>query len=183
MSSHRFHSALWGLAHGCFWIVLAAWSGMASAQSQDRLPDEPVGSWILSCPMTVGQPCIMRHRDWLMAPANGSPSAALEIQLRGDIMVPVVTVRGLPSMAALGGSALIKPNMTMGFDGGRKMNMACDASASAYSCAPEAPMVPVFGGLLNGVFFARTWSHDQFNCSFKVGVGSTSMLQASCNAL
>jgi hypothetical protein len=128
--------------------ILALGLGPAAAQSADRLPDDPIGTWVLSCPMAVGQPCIMRHRDWILPPVNGSPSAALEIQLRGDILVPVVTVRGLPAIAALGGSVLIKPTLTIGFDGGRKIEMACESGDKSFSCGPPAAVVPVMGGLL-----------------------------------
>ena len=90
----------------------------------------------------------MRHRDWVMAPANGTPSAALELQLRGDALVPVITVRGLPASAAVGGAFVVKPSVTLGLDGGKRTDLSCGVSGTYYACAPDASAVPAMATAL-----------------------------------
>ena len=90
----------------------------------------------------------MRHRDWVMAPANGTPSAALELPLRGDALVPVITVRGLPASAAVGGAFVVKPSVTPGLDGGKRTDLSCGVSGTYYACAPDASGVPAMATAL-----------------------------------
>ena len=90
----------------------------------------------------------MRHRDWVVAPANGTPSAALELQLRGDALVPVITVRGLPTSAALGGALVVKPTVTLGLDGGKRIDLSCGMSGNYYACAPDAAAVQTIAAAL-----------------------------------
>ncbi len=80
----------------------------------------------------------MRHKDWVLAPGNGSPGVALEIQMRSDAMVPVITVRGLPAPAAVAGAFVVKPSVNLGFDGGKRLELSCGMSGTYYACAPDA---------------------------------------------
>ena len=131
----------WALA-----LVLCATP--AFAQSPARPANEAIGSWVLACPPDTAEPCLLRYRDWVVAPANGSPSAALEVQTRGDALVPVIAVRGLSASMAIGGAALAKPTVTMGFDGGKRVDLRCGLSGTNYACAPDAAAVPSFAAAL-----------------------------------
>jgi hypothetical protein len=125
----------WALA----WMLSAtpAW-----AQTAARPAHEAVGSWVLACPPASEEPCVLRHRDWVLPPGNGGPSAALEIQARGEWLVPVVALRGLPTGAALGGSLVAKPTVTVSLDGGKRMELGCGVSGTSYVCAPAPDAVP-----------------------------------------
>ena len=120
----------------------------AYAQLPARPASEAIGSWILSCPPAPAEPCLMRHREWVLAPANGTPSAALELQLRGDALVPVITVRGLPASAAVGGAFVVKPSVNIGFDGGKRSDLSCGVSGTYYACAPDASTVMAIAAAL-----------------------------------
>ena len=129
---------------GCFSWALAPLlcAAPAWAQTPARPAQEAVGSWVLACPPASEEPCVLRHRDWVLPPGNGGPSAALEIQARGEWLVPVVALRGLPTGAALGGSLVAKPTVSIGLDGGKRMELGCGVSGTSYVCAPGAEAVP-----------------------------------------
>ena len=90
----------------------------------------------------------MRHREWVVAPANGTPSAALELQLRGDALVPIIAVRGLPTSAAVGGAFVVKPTVKVGLDGGKRVDLTCGISGSYYACSPCATAVSTLAAAL-----------------------------------
>ena len=121
--------------------------------SPSRAADEEIGSWVLACPPppaagAKAEPCIMRHKSWVLAPGNGGPSAALEVQMRGDALVPVVALRGLPMQAALGGSMVLKPVVGVRFDNGPRSDMTCGLSGASYACAPEVAAIPATAAAL-----------------------------------
>jgi len=97
---------------------------------------------VLTCPTAAEEPCILRHRDWVLPPGNGGPSAALEVQGRGNWLVPVVTLRGLPTAAAVGGSLVAKPTVSLNLDGGKRVELGCGISGTYYACATAAEAVP-----------------------------------------
>ncbi len=129
-----------------FMLILAAVP--AFAESPERPANASIGSWVLSCPADAKDPCLMRHRDWVVAPAAGTPSAALELQLRGDVLVPVITVRGLPTAAAVGGALAVKPTANLGLDGGKRIDLSCGISGTYYACSPDAAAVPALAAAL-----------------------------------
>jgi hypothetical protein len=119
-----------------------------AASGQPKPTEETLGSWVLSCPPAPppgvkAEPCIMRHKDWVLQPGSGGPSAALEIQARGSQFVPAVAVRGMPTQLALGGSLVVKPVVGFQYDNGKRLEMTCGLIGAAYACAPEASVVPV----------------------------------------
>ena len=106
------------------------------------LAEEDIGSWVLACPAPPpAGPCTVRHKTWVLAPGNGGPTAALEVQMRGDALVPVVALRVIPMQAALSGSLVLKPSVGVRFDGGPRAEMNCGLSGASYACAPEAGAV------------------------------------------
>lgn len=126
--------------------VLCLWAAPAVAQTAAPQPparpaSESIGSWVLTCPPHAPDPCLMRHRELLLPPGNGMPSAALEIQRRGTVLVPVIALRGLPQSAAFGGALVAQPSVTIGFDNGKRSALACGVDGTVYACAPEAPVV------------------------------------------
>ena len=133
----------WALA-----LALALTPLSTFAQTEARPANEAIGSWILSCPAAPQEPCVLRHRDWLLAPSKGGLGAALEVQMRGDSVVPVITVRGLPASAAFGGSIAVRPLVTLGFDGGKRAELVCGPGGASYACAPAPEAVPAIAALL-----------------------------------
>jgi invasion protein IalB len=103
--------------------------------------ESEIGSWVLACPATsaTAEPCILRHRTWVLRPGPDGPVVALEVQMRGGAMVPVVTLRGLPVQAALGGSLVLRPAVALHFDNGPGLPLGCGLSGAVYACAPEGP--------------------------------------------
>ena len=124
-------------------LTLALGLTAAHAQTPPRpTADQAIGSWVLSCPADAKEPCVLRHRDWVLPPSGGGPSGALEVQMRGGVFVPVITLRGLPTSAAVGGSFVVKPTVNVGFDGGKRVDLGCGISGTVYACAPGAEAVP-----------------------------------------
>lgn len=83
-------------------VFAAALPLAAAAQAPTLAPDvteRAIGAWVLACaadPMTDRRDCTLRHRLWLMAPAEtGRPGIAFEVVLRGDQALPAVTARRL----------------------------------------------------------------------------------------
>ena len=97
--------------------------------------DQEIGSWVVSC-ASPGN-CLMRHRSWVMPPGGGRPSAALEVQRRGDLLVPVVALRGLSAQAAIGGILALKAAVAVTFDDGPAWNLNCSLDGGAIVCAPQ----------------------------------------------
>lgn len=118
------------------WLAasVAVVSTAARAETVEQsVGEERVGSWILSCPR-AGGPCRMRHADDLMRAAAGLRTT-LDIERRGDVLVPVVTLRGLTPAAAMGG-ALAAPEVSMQLDEGSWTALACGARPAGFACAP-----------------------------------------------
>jgi hypothetical protein len=126
------------LTRPCALAIGLAFAGLAPP---GWAADEEIGSWVLACPAppagTQADGCILRHKSWVLAPGNGGPSAALEVQMRGDSLVPVVALRGMPTQAAVGGSLVLKPDVAVRFDNGPRSPMSCGLSGAAYACAPQ----------------------------------------------
>lgn len=128
-------------------LALATLAFVPPAHAQPKPAEETIGAWLLACPApppagAKADPCIMRHRDWVVQPSSGNPSAALEIQARGGAYIPAVALRGMPTQAALGGSLVVKPLVGFTYDSGPRIAMSCGLIGAAYACAPEASVVP-----------------------------------------
>ena len=109
---------------------------------------EQIGSWLLQCPGSGG--CILRDRDWILPPGAGRPAAALEVQRRGDRLVPVVTLRGLTGEQAIGGLLALQPHATLQFGNGGRADLACDLDGDAVICAPQGDAVAATAAALRG---------------------------------
>ena len=116
----------------------------AAAMADVQRADEQIGSWVSSCPEAAKRDaCQLRHRNWVLPPGEGRPSAALEVQRRGDALVPVVTLRGLSAPAAIGGMLTLKATVNVRFDGGPRTGLACGLDGDAIVCAPDGAGVPL----------------------------------------
>ncbi len=120
------------------------------ANAQPRKVDVPrseqtIGSWVLSCamdPMTDAQVCHMRHKLWLVVPSEGRPGMALEVQLRGDQLVPVVTVRGITFGNALSGLLGLTATAQIRFDTAPMVELPCSLDGASVMCAPAKADAP-----------------------------------------
>ncbi len=124
-----------------FGLMLLLAAGPAWPQAVRPARDDP-GNWVLQCPAPESGPCVLRHRDWILQPGESGATTALEIQRRGDALVPVVTMRGMPLAAALGGALVVSFDITLIFDGGSPIGMRCGSSGRYFACAPEPGSVP-----------------------------------------
>jgi hypothetical protein len=101
--------------------------------------EQTIGSWVLSCamdPMTDAQVCRMRHKLWLVVPNGGQPGMALEVQSRGDQLVPVVTIRDLSLGTALSGLMALTATAQLRFDGAPMVELPCSLDGTSVFCAP-----------------------------------------------
>jgi hypothetical protein len=116
---------------------------LGSAAWAEAPPERPqIGSWLLDCPArTAAVACMLRHQDWILPPVADRPSVALEVQARGDLLVPVVALRGLSSQAAIGGLVALKAQVALRFDPGPRADLACGLDDGAIVCAPEGPAI------------------------------------------
>lgn len=117
-------------------ICLAALLSLAAAPAE---APQAIGSWLLQCPPAGG--CTLQDRDWVVPPGTGGPSAALEVQRRGDALVPVVTLRGLTTQMAVGGLLTLQPRATLRFVPGPSAELACELDGDAVVCAPQGHAV------------------------------------------
>ncbi|HTW69780.1 MAG TPA: hypothetical protein VME47_07840 [Acetobacteraceae bacterium] len=121
------------------WIIAGAML-LAAAAPSDAPPNAPeaIGSWLLQC---TEHGCILRNRDWILPPGAGGFAAALEVQRRGDSLVPVVTLRGLSAQQAVGGLLALQPRATLQFVPGPGVDLACDMDGAAVMCAPQGDAI------------------------------------------
>lgn len=123
-------------------VCLLLWPALAPAQPRKvEVPrsEQTIGSWLLTCmmdPMTDAQVCRMRHTLWLVPPSEGRPGMALEVQLRGDLLVPVVTVRDLSLGTALSGLLALTAVAQVRFDAAPMVELPCTLDWSSVICAP-----------------------------------------------
>jgi hypothetical protein len=123
-------------------LMALLWPVLANAQARKvEVPhsEQTIGSWVLSCemdPMTDGQVCRMRHKLWLVVPGNGHPGMALEVQLRGDHFVPVITVRDLTLSSALSGLLALTATAQIRFDNAPMVEMPCSLDGTSVMCSP-----------------------------------------------
>ena len=107
-----------------------------SAAAQTRPTSEVIGSWVLSCPDTKTAPCQLRHRASMMQVGASGPSASLEVAHRGDLFVPVVTLRGMSMQAAVGGVLAVQSDVALRFDDLAWTALGCGLDGGAVLCAP-----------------------------------------------
>ena len=128
-------------------LGLSLWASVpAAAQPRPADPTrkiEEVGSWAVGCTQEQkpGPPaCDIRHRVWIVAPAGGRPSAALEIQMRYGYAVPVVVIRGamhggtIPEAA--GALLALAAEATVQFGADPPMPLPCNFALDILRCAP-----------------------------------------------
>lgn len=128
-------------------LGLSLWASVpAAAQPRPADPTrkiEEVGSWAVGCTQEQksGPPaCDIRHRVWIVAPAGGRPSAALEIQMRHGFAVPVVVIHGgahsgtIPD--ATGALLALAAEVTVQFGADPPIRLPCGFARDILGCAP-----------------------------------------------
>ena len=95
---------------------------------------EEIGSWVLVCP--ADEPCLLRHRNWIVSPGPGGISASLETRQIGSRMVPVIAVRGLSMQAALASVVTLQANVGLRFDDASRIDLPCGMDGATVICAP-----------------------------------------------
>lgn len=108
----------------------------SSVGAQTRPASEVIGSWMLSCPDAKTAPCELRHRASIMQAGTSGPSASLEVVHRGDLFVPVVTLRGMSMQAALGGVLAVQTDVALRFDNLAWTTLGCGLDGGMVLCAP-----------------------------------------------
>jgi hypothetical protein len=93
---------------------------------------ERIGTWVLSCP--PAGPCSLAYADPLLPMADGM-TAELDVQRRGELLVPVIAMRGLSPGGVLG-SVVAGPAVSLTFDSGGPVVLACDVGSGGVTCAP-----------------------------------------------
>src|SRR5579863_264621 len=138
-------------------LLLAAMALLigGSAAAQTRPASEAIGSWVLSCPDTKTAPCQLRHRASMMQPGGaGGPSASLEVVHRGDLFVPVVTLRGISMQAALGGVLAVQSDVALRLDDLAWTELGCGLDGGAVICAPAGDAANAAAAELNAAHSA-----------------------------
>jgi len=122
-------------AAGRPWIIAGALLLAAAAP-----PNAPatIGSWLLQC---AESGCVLRDRDWILPPGAGAFTAALEVQRRGNSLVPVVTLRRLSAEQAVGGVLALQPRATLHFLPGPRADLPCGIEGATVICAPDGDAV------------------------------------------
>jgi hypothetical protein len=98
---------------------------------------QPIGSWLLDC--SDPGACVLQHRSWLLPPGGDHPSAALNVERRGDWLVPVVTLREVSTRMAVGGLLALHPRVVLRFNSGLSADLSCGLDGAALVCAPQGP--------------------------------------------
>lgn len=135
-------------------LTVLVWPNLVMAQPRKvDVPhsEQTIGSWVLSCemdPMTDGQVCHMRHKLWLVVPDKGRPGMALEVQLRNDQLVPVVTVRDLSLSSALSGLLALTATAQLRFDNAPMVELPCSLDGTSVMCAPPKSEAATVAGEL-----------------------------------
>ena len=119
-------------------LLSAAIAVLVGGQSlaQMRPAAEDIGSWVLACPTAAN--CLLRHRTWLLPPAVGGPSAALEVVWHGGRAMPAVAIRGASVAGALGGVLLLQANAATKFGDAAEMDLPCAPDGGAIVCMPSS---------------------------------------------
>jgi hypothetical protein len=106
--------------------------GTASAATQEH-----IGNWVLTCPGDAPRPgpCLLQLERRFLDKAG--IIAGLEVQALGNILVPVITLRGLSSELLIAASLAGKTEASMQFGGSPREDLACTPSSLGYICAPR----------------------------------------------
>jgi hypothetical protein len=106
--------------------------GAAQAATQEH-----IGGWVLTCPGETprSEPCLLRLDKRFLD--KGGITGDLEVQALGKILVPVITLRGLPPDLLLAVSLAGKIDASMQLGSGPKQDLTCTPTSSAYICFPQ----------------------------------------------
>ena len=118
-------------------VTAGAFITVATLRSA-ALADQRIGSWVLSCPgrSQHAQSCLLRASTRLLDKAG--ITGDLEVQSQNGSLVPVITLRGLPTgvltAAAFAGTA----DASIRLAGGPVEALHCAATLAGYVCSPNA---------------------------------------------
>jgi hypothetical protein len=114
--------------------------------------DQPIGSWVLSCPSDTTKPggkpegCLLRAGKRFLD--KGGITGDLEVEARGGVLVPVLALRGLPNELLMAAAMMGKTEASIQLAGSTREELACSVSAAGYICAPnEAAGAKLAAGL------------------------------------
>ena len=125
-------------------LAVACFAGAASAQTTTpaAVPPEEIGSWRLSCVadrMTDRADCQLRHRTPVEAAQGAAGSSLLlEVQDRGNRLVPVVVARDLTLEGAGRGLLALTGTAQLRFPPNRFFEFPCSLEGRSLVCTPKA---------------------------------------------
>lgn len=122
-------------------MVAASLANAQPAPSvQGQVPEE-FGSWRLSCltdRMTDRADCLLRHREPVEpAQSAAGSSLVLEVQDRGDRLVPVIAARDLSLESASRGLLAMTGTAQLRFPPNRHFDMPCTLEGRSLVCTPK----------------------------------------------
>lgn len=94
---------------------------------------EIIGSWVLSCPADAA--CVMRASKRFLD--KGGISGDLEVQAEGKLLVPVVTLRGLPDEVLMAAAMAGEAEASLQYSGGSRQKLDCTATKIGIVCSPK----------------------------------------------
>jgi ABC-type nitrate/sulfonate/bicarbonate transport system substrate-binding protein len=113
-------------------LALTMASGAAAASTQEQ-----IGSWVLTCPNgpAGSEPCLLHAAKRFFDEAG--VTCDLEVQALGQILVPVITLRGLPNDVLIAASLAGKTEVSLQFGDEARENLACALTNAGYICSPK----------------------------------------------
>jgi hypothetical protein len=105
-------------------------TGHAATQQQ-------IGAWVLNCPGDKPgiASCTLRLEKRFLDKAG--ITGDLEVQAQGKTLVPVITLRGLPSKVLMAASLASKTDASVQFGRGPREDLTCESTSAVYICAPN----------------------------------------------
>ena len=120
------------------WSALVTMGFVTITTGLRAASQEQIGSWVLVCPGDKPRPdrCLMRAKKRLFEKAG--ITGDLEVQGQGGNLIPVVTLRGLPSEMLMAASAASNTEASIQLPGSPREDLNCAATGTGYICAPNA---------------------------------------------
>lgn len=122
----------------CMVVALAAAPALGVARAGETAKAataEQIGSWVLSCPAAPSgtERCQLRARKRFLDKAG--VTGDLEVLADGGALVPVITLRGVPTELLTAVAMAGTTEASMQFAGGSRESLDCGATSLGYVCA------------------------------------------------